>query len=138
MQEANITSYGWNVVDSILSIDWDSDENWAAVNARVLLRKDVHARQAVQQAGVVVGRKGKDASWYMHVLTYLHCSYLPNDSRKERNDIAELKIEENRGQSHMHDSDNESGSGLGWGGGGGPQQRVSSPIPFSWWASDDL
>ena len=49
----------------------------------------------LQQAAVGVGRKGKDASRYMHVLTYLHCSYLPNDSRKEKKDIAELKIEGN-------------------------------------------
>ena len=38
MQVANITSYGWNVIDNIIfSIDWDSDENRAAINKRVLL-----------------------------------------------------------------------------------------------------
>ena len=32
MQLATITSYGWKVVDDILTIDWDSDENQAAIN----------------------------------------------------------------------------------------------------------
>ena len=76
-----------------------------------------------------VGRKGKDASWYMHVLTYLHCSYLPNDSRKEKKDIAELKIEDNH--TCMHDSDNESGLGPGGAGGRGGGNRGSVPPPPS-------
>ncbi len=37
MQVADITTCGWNVTDGILSIDWDSDENQAAGNERVLL-----------------------------------------------------------------------------------------------------
>ena len=32
MQVADITSCGWNVIDGILSIDWDSDVNQATVN----------------------------------------------------------------------------------------------------------
>ena len=37
MAVAEITSCGWNVINGTLSIDWDSDENQAAVNERVLL-----------------------------------------------------------------------------------------------------
>jgi len=37
MQLAAVTSYGWNIIDGILTMDWDSTENITAVNERVLL-----------------------------------------------------------------------------------------------------
>ena len=37
MELADITSYGRKVISGTLSIDWDSDENLAAVNEKVLL-----------------------------------------------------------------------------------------------------
>ena len=37
MELADITSYGRKVISGTLSVDWDSDENLAAVNEKVLL-----------------------------------------------------------------------------------------------------
>ena len=66
---------------------------------------------------------GLQRCFKVHVHAYLHCSYLPSDSRKEKKDTAKLKIEENRGQPHMSDSDNESGSDPG----GGNRESVPPP-----------
>ena len=37
MQLLPITSYGWNLKDEVLTIDWDSAENISAVEERVML-----------------------------------------------------------------------------------------------------
>ena len=37
MQLLPITSYGWNLKDEVLTIDWDSAENISAVKERVML-----------------------------------------------------------------------------------------------------
>jgi hypothetical protein len=108
MQVADITTCGWNVTDGILSIDWDSDENRAAVNERVLLL----TKGCKCKTGCTTGRCGcrKKGQSCSEGCACLHCLNLPNASRREREtdkDTAELETEENQGQAHMSDGDRE-------------------------------
>ena len=108
MQVADITSCGWNVIDGILSIDWDSNENQATVNERVLLL----TKGCKCKTGCTTGRCGcqKKGQSCSEGCACLHCSNLPNTSGKEKKivqDTAELETEENRGQPHLSDSDRE-------------------------------
>ena len=108
MEVAEITSYGWNVIDGILSIDCDSDENQAAVNERVLLL----TKGCKCKTGCTTGRCGcrKKGQSCSEGCSCLHCSNLPNSSGKEKQtaqDVAELEAEENREQPHTSDSDSE-------------------------------
>ena len=108
MQVADITSCGWNVIDGILSIDWDSDENQATVNERVLLlTKGYKCKTGCTTGRCGCRKKGQSCS---EGCACLHCSNLPNTSGKEKKsvqDTAELETEENRGQPHLSDSDRE-------------------------------
>ena len=54
MEVAGITSCGWNLINGILSIDWDSDEIQAAVNERVLLL----TKWCKRKTGCIAGRCG--------------------------------------------------------------------------------
>ena len=108
MEVAEITSYGWNVIDGILSIDWDSDENQTEVNERVLLL----TKGCKCKTGCVTGRCGcrKKGQSCAEGCSCLHCSNLPYTSGKEKHvaqDVAELETEENREQPHTSDSESE-------------------------------
>ena len=105
---ADITSCGWNVIDGILSIDLDSDENQAAVNARILLVR----KRCKCKIGWATGRCGcqKKGQSCSEGCTCLHCSNLPNTSGKENKTVqnnADLEMEENRGQPQTSDGDNK-------------------------------
>ena len=82
MQVADITSCGWNVIDGILSIDWDSNENQATVNERVLLL----TKGCKCKTGCTTGRCGcqKKGQSCSEGCACLHCSNLPNTSGKEK------------------------------------------------------
>lgn len=108
MQVADITTCGWNVIDGILSIDWDSEENRAAVNERVLLlTKGCQCKTGCTTGRCGCRRKGQSCS---EGCACLHCSNLPNVSKTKNTDqdAAELDTEENRGQmAHVSDGDRE-------------------------------
>lgn len=105
LQLATITSYGWNIVDDVLIIDWDSEENQAAVNERVvLLTKGCKCKTGCMTGRCGCKRKGQCCS---EGCSGLHCSNLPDISGQEECDLREaahIEMEENRG---MDDIDEE-------------------------------
>ena len=108
MQVADITSCGWNVIDGILSIEWDSDDNQAAISERILLlTKGCKCRTGCTTGRCGCQKKGQSCS---EGCMCQHCSNLPKTSGNEDksiHDSTELEMEENRGQPQTSDSDNE-------------------------------
>ena len=102
MQFTNIATCVWNVIDSILSIDWDSEENQAAVNERVLLlTKRCQCKSGCTTGRCGYRRKGKSCS---EGCMCLHCSSLPSVSMTKETD--QDAAETDRGQmAHVSDGD---------------------------------
>jgi len=99
MQLAPVTSYGWNIIDGILTMDWDSTENITAVKKRVLLlTKGCKCKTGCTTGRCGCKRKGQNCS---EGCSCLHCSNLPASSDREKQtlqDTAELEMEENEVQ----------------------------------------
>ena len=108
MQVADVTHCGWNVTDGILSIDWDSAENQAAVNERVLLlTKGCKCKTGCKTGRCGCRKRGQSCS---EGCECLHCSNLPNSSAIEkttRPDAVQLETEESRVQQDTSDGDSE-------------------------------
>ena len=104
----DITTCGGNLVDGILSVDWDSDENQAAINERVrLLTKGCKCKTGCTTGRCGCRKKGQSCS---EGCECLHCSNLPNTSTIEKTtiqDTAQLETEESRGQQDTSDGDSE-------------------------------
>ena len=91
MQVATITNFGWNLADNVLTIDWDSAENQAAVNERVLLlTKGCHCK-----TGCTTGRCGcrKKRQNCTEGCSCLHCSNLPNSQERQVNDDDDIDMQ---------------------------------------------
>ena len=97
LEVAPITNYGWNVINDVLTIDWESDENRTAVSERVLLL----TKGCRCKTGCTTGRCGcrKKGQSCTEGCSCLHCSNLPTTSGQEKQtlqDTAEVEMEENR------------------------------------------
>ena len=105
MQVANINSYGWKVVDDTLAIDWDSAENQAVVNERVLLL----TKGCKCKTGCTTGRCGckKKGQSCSEGCSCLHCSNLPHITGEQTQPLQETAEIENQEQTPKSDSEDE-------------------------------
>lgn len=91
MQVATITNFGWNLADNVLTIDWDSAENQAAVNERVLLlTKGCHCKTGCTTGRCGCRKKGQNCT---EGCSCLHCSNLPNSQERQVNDDDDIDMQ---------------------------------------------
>ena len=99
MQVADITRCGWKINNGIVSIDWDSDSNLAAINEKViLLTKGCKCKKGCNSSRCSCRKKQQNCT---EGCECLHCSNLPSNSEKniEVDPVTEIEFD------HEEDTD---------------------------------
>ena len=83
MTVAQLTDFGWNITDSVLTVDWDSDDHQEAVKERVLLLM----KGCKCNTGRMTGKSGckKKKQNCSEGCSCLNCLNLPATSDRESN-----------------------------------------------------